>query len=313
MAFEASTLGHLEDALAESFQYHAQFDNFLLRVGVPRNLLEAARRDAEERAVRGARAYQRAPKRFVSQELLNRLQGMGSDGDRILSSLFTQFINGTFHDASQSARDAIDALKAQAQADAKRKKETRREKEDQRREIEEAAQRRKSEARMVKEATRDRLLGELEALMVESNAQSRGYMFEKFLEGYFDAEGLNPRGSFKIVGEQIDGSFVWGGNVYLVEAKWQKEPVAGADFGAFMYKIEGKSADTRGLYVAINGYAPQALESLGSKGATKFVCIDGAHLFRSLQPSQSLNSLLSLVWRHAAETGEAYLPASRMN
>lgn len=57
MAFEPSTLGHLEDALAESFQYHAQFDNFLLRAGVPRTLLEAARRNAEERAVRGARAY----------------------------------------------------------------------------------------------------------------------------------------------------------------------------------------------------------------------------------------------------------------
>ena len=101
--------------------------------------------------------------------------------------------------------------------------------------------------------------------------------------------------------------------MYLLEAKWQKEPVAGADFGAFIYKLEGKSADTRGLYVAINGYSPQALKSLRSKGTTKFVCIDGAHLFRSLQPGQSLKSLLLAVWRHAAETGEAYLPVSRMS
>jgi hypothetical protein len=313
MAFEASTLDHLEDALAESFQYHEQFDRFLLRAGVPRKLLDEARRVAEERAVRGARVYQRAPKRFVSQELLSQLQGMGPDGDRILSSLFTQFINGTFRDASQSARAAIDALKAQVQADAERKKETQKEKEDKRREIEEAEKRRKSKAWMAKEKNRDRFLGELEELRVESNPQSRGYMFEKFLESYFEAEGLDPRGSFKIVGEQIDGSFVWGGNLYLLEAKWQKEPVAGADFGAFIYKLEGKSADTRGLYVAINGYSTEALNGLRNKGTTKFVCIDGAHLFRSLQPGQNLKSLLSEVWRHVAETGEAYLPVSKMN
>lgn len=52
-------------------------------------------------------------------------------------------------------------------------------------------------------------------------SQKRGYEFEKFLIEFFNVFGLNPNSPFKIIGEQIDGSFEMEGNVYLVEAKWQ--------------------------------------------------------------------------------------------
>ena len=38
--------------------------------------------------------------------------------------------------------------------------------------------------------------------------QARGYAFEKFLEAVFDAYGMSARASFRLRGEQIDGSFV---------------------------------------------------------------------------------------------------------
>jgi hypothetical protein len=114
------------------------------------------------------------------------------------------------------------------------------------------------------------------------------------------------------VGEQIDGSFSWRGRTYLTEAKWVKEPVAGAEFGAFIYKIEGKTADTRGLYISINGYSPTALVGLKGKGALRFVCIDGAHIVRAFGVGQSFQALLDAIWRRADETGQAYLPVSEM-
>ena len=55
------------------------------------------------------------------------------------------------------------------------------------------------------------------------NPQPRGYAFEKFLKGMFDAFGLSARASFRLVGEQIDGSFVLGGDTYLLEAKWTND------------------------------------------------------------------------------------------
>ena len=59
--------------------------------------------------------------------------------------------------------------------------------------------------------------------MSKLNPQPRGYAFEKFLKGMFDAFGLSARASFRLVGEQIDGSFVLGGDTYLLEAKWTND------------------------------------------------------------------------------------------
>ena len=50
-------------------------------------------------------------------------------------------------------------------------------------------------------------------------SQPRGYAFEKLLKDMFNAYGLSARASFRLVGEQIDGSFVSGGDTYLLEAK----------------------------------------------------------------------------------------------
>ena len=114
------------------------------------------------------------------------------------------------------------------------------------------------------------------------------------------------------MGEQIDGAFVWRTRTYLVEAKWTKDPAAGKEFGAFNYKIEGKTADTRGLFISVNGYSPEAIAGMNGKGALKFVCLDGTHLMRALLSDDGLPALLELLWRHADETGEAYLPALRL-
>jgi hypothetical protein len=55
-----------------------------------------------------------------------------------------------------------------------------------------------------------------------------GYSLEGFLNSLFEYEGLKPRGPFKIVGEQIDGSFTWGHRTHLIEARWVKEPRGGS-------------------------------------------------------------------------------------
>jgi hypothetical protein len=39
---------------------------------------------------------------------------------------------------------------------------------------------------------------------------------------------VSPRGKFRLVGEQIDGSFKLDGQTYLVEAKWPGPPIGSA-------------------------------------------------------------------------------------
>ena len=51
----------------------------------------------------------------------------------------------------------------------------------------------------------------------------RGFAFERFLKDVFDAYGMSARASFRLLGEQIDGSFVLGEQTYLLEARWRNE------------------------------------------------------------------------------------------
>jgi hypothetical protein len=61
MPYGAHVISLLEDALAESFQYHDGLDNFLRRSGVLDARLKAAREPAEERAKKSPRNFGRAP------------------------------------------------------------------------------------------------------------------------------------------------------------------------------------------------------------------------------------------------------------
>jgi hypothetical protein len=76
----------------------------------------------------------------------------------------------------------------------------------------------------------ERLAAELLNLETLS-PQKRGFAFELFLDRMFSVAGLSPRKSFRLIGEQIDGSFELNGSIYLVEAKWQEDPMAPVTFG----------------------------------------------------------------------------------
>jgi hypothetical protein len=313
MSFGAHILSTLEHALSECLPYHNSLRDFLVRAGVPGDALVGAINRAEERARNSPRGWKRAPKRFIIQELLNGLTAGGADGDRHVAALITAVMKGQFPDATPAALKAIDALRAYQQNDKQEREEIERRRREERQEREREEQRQREAAVLARLKARDAFREQFLSLEHQSDdAQGRGYALEKFLNEFFAFENLAPRGSFKLVGEQIDGSFAWANRTHLTEAKWVKAPVAGSAFSSLMYKIQGKSADTRGLFIAINGYSTEALQGLHLKGELRFVCIDGAHLMRCFEPGGSLPRLLEIVWRHAGETGNAYLPASKI-
>ena len=83
-------------------------------------------------------------------------------------------------------------------------------------------------------------------MFAEADPQKRGYKFESFLNELFHIHGLAPRSSFRVAGEQIDGSFEWNGNTFMVEARWRAQPANAADLLVLRGKAE-KSDWTRGL------------------------------------------------------------------
>ena len=68
----------------------------------------------------------------------------------------------------------------------------------------------------------DKLKQEFYDLVSSDNPQQRGYSLEKVLKGLFDLFELDPKASFKITGEQIDGAFSFEGTDYLLKLNGKK-------------------------------------------------------------------------------------------
>lgn len=305
MPFGAHIVTLVEDALSECFKYHNQLDNFLVRAGLTRESLAKCRDRAEMHNKRSGR-FQVAPKRIVVQQVLLDINTGKSDDDRLIGSIITALRKGTFPDATPIAQAACAKLAEIADLERKEAAENRQAHLDQLRAKEKEREKEWAEKRAKRAQFQKEFLG----LCSLTDPHQRGYALERFLNDFLDFEGLSPRKSFRIVGEQIDGSFLWSGRTYLVEAKWVKQPVGAASFSSLMYKIEGKTADTRGLFISINGYSDDAIKGLQQKGELRFACIDGSHLMRCLQDGETFPHLFEVIWRHASETGDAYLPVA---
>jgi hypothetical protein len=132
-------------------------------------------------------------------------------------------------------------------------------------------------------------------------AQKRGYEFEKFLKELFDAYDLSARASFRLTGEQIDGSFVVHNDTYLLEAKWQNSPTGVADLHTFEGKLGEKASWSRGLFVSSSGFSADGLQAFGRGKRT--ICMDGFDISEMLMRRLSFVKVIDAKVRRAAETG----------
>ena len=133
----------------------------------------------------------------------------------------------------------------------------------------------------------------------------RGYAYERFLNKLFDANGLAPRASFRLVGEQIDGSFELTSDTYLLEAKWTAEKIGVSDLRSFNAKVEDKASWSRGLFVSDSGYTKDGLEAFGK--AKSIICMDGLDLYEMLERCVPLADVIRVKVRCAAETGNPFV------
>lgn len=136
----------------------------------------------------------------------------------------------------------------------------------------------------------------------------RGFAFEKLLTGIFDYHDLAPRGSFRLTGEQIDGSFQHDGQTYLLEAKWQNARVARAELANLNETVTSKAKWSRGLFVSYSGFSEDGLEAFERGRPTALIAMDGGDLYEVLDRSLPLADILRAKARRAAETNRCFVP-----
>jgi len=200
----------------------------------------------------------------------------------------------------KNAKNAVEALKKQLSGNQKIR-EQEKEAEKRREEVHNRILRVNAVQNKLEEINKDFF-----GLLTEENAQKRGYILEKVLKELFLLFDLDPKASFRITGEQIDGAFSFEGTDYLLEAKWQKKPVDAKDLDSLAGKLSRKLENTLGLFLSVNGYSEDAVKA-HSSGRRLVILMDGSDLMAVIEGRIDLVQLLLRKRRKAAETGNIYL------
>lgn len=138
--------------------------------------------------------------------------------------------------------------------------------------------------------------------------QARGHLFETFLQELFNRQSVRMGDPFRIVGEQIDGTFKFEGENYIVEAKWQDPSTSTAQLYQFAHKVDGKMHG-RGLFISVNGFSNEAIRAVVHGKHIKTMLMDGADLSYVLEGRITLEKLLDYKIRAAQTRGEVYVCA----
>jgi hypothetical protein len=156
------------------------------------------------------------------------------------------------------------------------------------------------------------LKSEFLTLAAEPDRRKAGFALEALLNKLFKLFELQPREPFRVEGEQIDGSFILDGEIYLVESKWEQSPLAESELLVFRGKIEGKSTFTRGVFIALNGISAPALNAITKGKAPCFFVMNGHDLMMILDGAMNLTEFLQRRVRLLAETGSVCVPFSEV-
>lgn len=166
-----------------------------------------------------------------------------------------------------------------------------------------------SESDLLLKATKSApLIPELMAL-TELAPVERGFEFERFLQRLFIAFDLDPKPSFRNVGEQVDGSFNLDSETYLIEARWRNKVADFAALAAFSAKVSSKVKWARGIFISYNGFSPDGLTAFGKSDNKNLVLMDGFDIYEGLNGRPYFDELLRKKVRRAAEKGEFFISA----
>jgi len=165
--------------------------------------------------------------------------------------------------------------------------------------VQQAAQRRFDE-------TLEAVKAEFVMLSASSDPQGRGRQFESVLYRLLDLHDMQPRIAYNVPFEQIDGSFTFDTDDFLLEAKWCQPRIERDQADVFAAKVQRKGRNTLGLFVSISGFTQGFLEIPHAHGCP-FITLDGDDLYLMLDGRVRLDEVLQRKRRHLNDTGQCHL------
>lgn len=119
---------------------------------------------------------------------------------------------------------------------------------------------------------------------------------------------MSPKGSYKAKGEQIDGSFFWQGQTFLLEAKWTQEAIPASSIYSFKGKLDGKFHTTSGIFISVGGFSEDAELALKFGKTLNILLFDGNDVELLFKGHVDFVDMLIFKLREAGDTGSLYVP-----
>ena len=136
--------------------------------------------------------------------------------------------------------------------------------------------------------------------------QRRGYALEEVLLELARLSALEVTKPFKVRGEQIDGALKFDGEHYLLEAKWQEKEAANEPVYQFAGKVQGKMYG-RGIFISIQGFSENVIESLVVGNAIRTIFVDGEDLVVVVEGLITIKEMIDRKVKAAQTRGEIYV------
>ena len=291
----------LREALAKAFWYKRNFETYL----------RLALRDHPELLI-GLNFGDL--KRWVAHELVDRLAEREDEYQQVTLQLITEIASMESFSDLESLDDAetrvADARKAVAELRRWTERYSHAITERERVEAELAAVTQQAEAARRFSDEVEALRQHFMELFSMMDPHQRGYTFQSFLDKLFVLFDLEPRLSYRLEYEEIDGSFSFDTDDFILEARWRKQAASPTDADRFDRKVARKGKNALGLFVSVNGFTEGVLDTY--RHSTSFFAMDGADLMCVLDQRVRLDDLLRRKKRHANETGSCFFPAQAM-
>jgi len=152
----------------------------------------------------------------------------------------------------------------------------------------------------------------LDDLASAIGTQQGGYDFEVWFFDFLDFFEIQNRRPYRSSGRQMDGSLTIDGTTYIVELKFEGNPVGSPDIDVLRTKVADKADMTMGIMVSISGYTSGAIRGASQRGTTTLL-FDHSHIYFCLLTETTFEKLMSRVRRHASQTAEAFLSVEKFD
>jgi len=158
---------------------------------------------------------------------------------------------------------------------------------------------------------RTKLQERLEKLTPAIGTQQGGYDFQDWVHDLLQFSEIPSRKPYVSNGRQIDGTLTHEGTTYLIEIKFTAAQASSTDIDSLKAKVDGKADNTMGIMVSISGYSTTAIKEASGR-QTKLLLLDASHRYLFLQGGIRFPEIISRIRRHASQTGESYLEATKL-